>query len=85
MLVIGVSRSRDVSGLSCDFGCHVPPDVSALTFKLKAETLIFGAASNLRDVQVPSELGCVLGTVTQAIRVITSTTLWPPARAGRQT
>jgi hypothetical protein len=47
---LGVSWSRDVSGLSCDFGCHVPPDVSTLSFKLKAETLISGpnsgAASN---------------------------------------
>ncbi len=51
-LPIGVSGSRVVSGLSCDFGCHVPPVVvaSSLSFKLKATTLISGAASNLHDV-----------------------------------
>ena len=48
--IIGVSGSRDVSGSSCDFGCHVPPVVVALSFKLKATTLISGAASNLHDV-----------------------------------
>ncbi len=48
--IIGVSGSHVVSGLSCDFGCHVPPVVVALSFKLKATTLISGAASNLHDV-----------------------------------
>ena len=45
VLLLGVSRSLDVSGLCCDFGCHVPPVVLSLSFKLKAETLISGAAS----------------------------------------
>ena len=40
--LIGVSGSRDVSGLCFDFGRHVPPDVSTLSFKLKAETLTSG-------------------------------------------
>ena len=35
---IGVSGSRDVSGLCLAFGRHVPPNVSTLSFKLKAET-----------------------------------------------
>jgi hypothetical protein len=48
--IIGVSGSNDVSGLSCDFGCHVPPDVSTLSFKLKAERYISRAASNFHDV-----------------------------------
>ena len=42
-MTIGVSGSRDVSGLCFDFGRHVPPDVLALNFKLKAETSISGA------------------------------------------
>jgi hypothetical protein len=58
MISLGVSGSRDVSGLSCDFGCHVPPDVVALSFKLKAETLISWAASNLHDVECQLCDGC---------------------------
>jgi hypothetical protein len=53
LAIIGVSGSRDVSGLSCDFGCHMPPDVSTLSFKLKAETWISLAASKLHVRWVP--------------------------------
>jgi hypothetical protein len=36
-LIIGVSWSRDISGLSFDFERHLPPGVSSLSFNLKAE------------------------------------------------
>ena len=47
---LGVSGSRDVSSLRCDFGRHVSPDVSSLILNLKSKHLISGAASNLHDV-----------------------------------
>ena len=49
-MAIGVSGSRDVSSLRCDFGRHVSPDVSSLILNLKSKHLISGAASNLHDV-----------------------------------
>ena len=38
--ILGFSGSGDVLALCCDFGRHVPRVVSALSFKLKAETSI---------------------------------------------
>ena len=45
---IGVSGARRVSGLSCGFGRHVPPELVGLSFKCKAKTLTSGSATVLR-------------------------------------
>ena len=45
---VGVSGSGDVSALCCDFGRHVPRVVSALSFKLKAETSISGDRASMQ-------------------------------------
>ena len=47
-VVIGVSGSGDVSALCCDFGRDVPRVVSALSFKLKAETTISGDRASMQ-------------------------------------
>ncbi len=47
-LIVGGSGSRDVSGSCFDFGRHVPPDVSTLSFELKGEIYISKAASKFK-------------------------------------